>query len=130
MHWPKIGLLLYVVLYFGGMVFATLPALKKHKDDYLYNAVGASGAVSAVLFAFIALHPFEGGIGILFIPISFPPLVFGAIYLAIEWWMDKKGSGNIAHDAHFYGSIFGLLFTFLAIPGSFPRFIQQILSLF
>lgn len=128
-YWPKLGLVFYIVLYFGGMVFATLPALKKHKDNYLYNAVGASGAVSAVLFAFIALHPFEGGIGILFLPFSFPPLVFGAIYLAVEWWMDKRGGGNIAHDAHFYGSIFGFVFTFIAIPGSLSGFFEQILAL-
>ena len=61
--------LLYLFIYFGGVIAATIPSLIKHKDNYSYNSVGASGAVSAVLFSAIAFMPLEGGIGIIFIPL-------------------------------------------------------------
>lgn len=112
------------------MVFATIPGLIKHRDNYNYNSVGASGAVSAVLFATIAFVPFNGGIGILFIPISIPPLVFGILYLIYEIYMQKRGGTNIAHDAHIWGALFGFLFTLIFVPGAFFNFLGQLLALF
>ena len=124
-----LGILYYLLIYVGGIAIATLPAIIKHKDNYNYNSVGASGAVSAVLFATIAFLPFSGGIGIMFIPISIPPLVFGVLYIAYEMYMQKRGGTNIAHDAHIWGAIFGFLFTLLVVPGAFANFIMQLLSL-
>ena len=125
-----LGIAYFLILYIGGMVIATIPAILKHKDNYAYNSVGASGAVSAVLFATIAFVPFNGGIGIMFIPISIPPLVFGVLYIAYEMYIQKRGGTNIAHDAHILGSVFGFLFTLIFVPGAFSNFILQVVSLF
>ena len=125
-----LGMVYYLLLYVGGMTMATVPALVKHRDNYHYNSVGASGAVSAILFSTIAFAPFTGGIGILFIPISIPPLVFGILYIGYEYYMQKRGGTNIAHDAHIWGAIFGFLFTLIFVPHAFLNFISQVLSLF
>jgi len=124
------AILYYLFIYLGGTMAATIPSLIKHKNNYAYNSVGASGAVSSVLFAAIAFMPLSGGIGILFIPISIPPLVFGVLYIAYEMYMDKRGGTNIAHDDHIGGAVFGFLFTLLFVPGAFINFINQIVSYF
>jgi membrane associated rhomboid family serine protease len=108
----NIGYLYYITLYVGGLLFATLPSLKKHGDNPGYLAVGASGAVSAIVFSSIILYP-TGGMGILFIPISIPSFIFGALYLLAEHYMSKKGVTRIAHDAHIGGAFFGIIFTVL-----------------
>ena len=118
-HLNGLGIIFYLLIYIGGMAVATIPSLIKHKDNYNYNSVGASGAVSAVLFSMIAFAPFSGGIGIMFIPYSIPPLVFGVLYLLYEKYMQKRGGTNIAHDAHIWGAIFGFLFTLFSVPDAF-----------
>ncbi len=116
----------YAVLYLGGVLFASLPSYRKHQDDPNYRAVGASGAVSAVLFAQILLLP-TMGVRIMFIPVDMPAWVFGIIYLWYSWYMDKRGGDNVAHDAHFYGAVYGVLFIAVLEPsvvlhlGSFQR---------
>ena len=129
-HLGVLGIVYYLLIYVVGMAVATIPSLLKHKDDYHYNSVGASGAVSAVLFSMIAFAPFSGGIGIMFIPISIPPIVFGVLYLLYEKYMQKKGGTNIAHDAHIWGAIFGFLFTLIFVPDAFANFLSEILSVF
>jgi len=124
------SLLFYLFIYLGGIAAASLPSLIKHKDNYSYNSVGASGAVSAVLFSTIAFMPFDGGIGILFLPFSIPPLIFGVLYMAYEVYMGKRGGTNIAHDAHIGGAVFGFVFTLVFVPGAFSSFIGQVLSVF
>ena len=108
----NIGYLYYITLYVGGLLFATLPSLKKHGDNPGYLAVGASGAVSAIVFSSIILYP-TGGMGLLFIPISIPSFIFGVLYLLAEHYMSKKGGTRIAHDAHIGGAFFGVIFTVL-----------------
>lgn len=125
----SLGLPYYLFLYFGGVAIASLPSLAKHKDNYNYNAVGASGAVSAVLFASIAFMPFTGGIGIIFLPFFIKPLYFGLLYLAYEIYMDKRNNDNVAHDAHTWGAVFGFLFILLFVPGTIQNFINQVLNL-
>jgi membrane associated rhomboid family serine protease len=102
------GKLYFLLLYFGGIIFATLPAFKKHINNPSYNAVGASGAVSAVLFAHILVMPTE--ILYLYFAIPLPSFLFGIGYLWYSVWMDKKSNDNVAHDAHFWGALFGILF--------------------
>jgi membrane associated rhomboid family serine protease len=125
-----LGVIYYLLLYIGGTAVATLPAIIKHKNNYNYNSVGASGAVSAVLFSTIAFVPFSGGIGIMFIPFTISPLIFGVLYLAYEMYMQRRGGTNIAHDAHIWGAIFGFLFTLIFVPQAFSNFIMQVISLF
>ena len=128
-HMGGLGIAYYLIIYIGGLVTATIPALLKHRDNYNYNSVGASGAVSAVLFSTIAFVPFSGGIGIMFLPITIPPLVFGVLYLLYEMYMQKRGGTNIAHDAHIWGALFGFIFTLVFVPDAFVNFISEVLSL-
>jgi membrane associated rhomboid family serine protease len=123
------GSLFFLLLYLGGVLFATLPAYKKHRDNHYYNSVGASGAVSAVLFASIVLLP-TNSIYLFFIPIPIPAFIFGVLYLWYENYMDKRSQDNVAHDAHFWGALFGVVFTLLAVPNSFLNFVSQVTDFF
>ncbi|MEA3445288.1 MAG: rhomboid family intramembrane serine protease [Bacteroidota bacterium] len=107
-NWMDYPMLNFALLYFGGIVISSLLTLKKHKDNYYYNSVGASGAVSAVVFTGIFFDPwrkiyFYGIIGL-------PGIVLGLLYLAYSYYMGKKGGGYINHDAHILGAVYGLLF--------------------
>lgn len=116
----------FVMLYIGGILFSNIWSLIKYRNDYFYNAVGASGAVSAVLFTFIFLNPWE--VLYLFAIIPIPGIVFGAAYLIYSYHMVKRKTDNIAHDAHFLGAVFGLLFPIILKPGLFTRFIELLLK--
>jgi membrane associated rhomboid family serine protease len=109
------GILYYILLYVGGTALSTLPSYGKHKDDYSYTAVGASGAVSAVVFASIIFAPLSK-IYLFPIPIGIPAIIFGVLYLIYSGYMGKKNVDNIGHDAHFWGAIFGFVFTILLKP--------------
>jgi membrane associated rhomboid family serine protease len=105
--------LLYIMLYAIGIVVASLPDYFKYKEVYGYRALGASGAVSAVLFSVILLAPSEELKVFLAIPI--PAWLFGILYLAFSAYMAKRGNDNIGHSAHFWGGVFGLVFTYIAV---------------
>ena len=110
-------------------MFSVLASFGKHKDDFGYNAVGASGAVSAVVFASIIFYP-TGKIFLFFIPIGIPAFIFGIIYLVYSAYMANRNVGNIGHDAHFWGAIFGAMFTVTLKPTLFMSCIEQIKDLF
>ena len=120
-----LGELYFIGLYFGGIVFATLPAFKKHSDNTMYRSVGASGAVSAVLFAFILINP-KVPLSLMFIPIPIPGYIFGVLYLAFESYSNKKGRTNIAHDAHIAGAFFGIIYMAILNFEFVTRFFHQI----
>lgn len=115
----------YLLLYVGGLAISIAPAFGKHKDNHYYNAVGASGAVSAVLFSSIVFDPMNK-IFLMFIPIGIPAVVFGVLYLVYSAYMDKKAKDNIGHDAHFWGGIFGFGITIALKPDLFLHFFYQI----
>ncbi len=119
------GYLFYFLLYLGGVIFSVLYDFGKHKNDMYYNSVGASGAVSAVLFASILFHP-TGGIYIFPIPFAIPAWLFGILYLVYSAYMGKRGQDNVGHDAHFFGALFGIVFTAIIVPGILTRFIEQL----
>ncbi len=125
MYFPLKADFYYSLLYLGGLMLSVAPAFGKHKNDVFYNAIGASGAVSAVLFASIILYP-AGKIMLLFIPIPIPAPVFGVLYIAYEYYMGKRGGDNIGHDAHLWGAIFGVVFTLALKPSLFLNFLDQI----
>ncbi len=118
------GRVVFTLLYIGGFLFATLPAYKKHSDNPGYNSLGASGAVSAVLLAYILLFPLHK-LSLLFIPIPIPAFIMGILLFAYESYMNKKGGTRIAHDAHIYGAIFGLLFIAIANFQFIGHFIKE-----
>ncbi|MEZ4938728.1 MAG: rhomboid family intramembrane serine protease [Crocinitomicaceae bacterium] len=112
----NIGYMYFSLLYVGGAAFATLPSLIRRRHDRGYFSLGASGAVSAVVFAFILLNP-GAKMGLLFIPIMAPAYIFGAVYLLAEYLLSKQNRTGIAHDAHFAGAIYGIIFTFATNHG-------------
>jgi membrane associated rhomboid family serine protease len=105
-----LGKLMFILLYLSGLAAASLPDYLKHKDSYHFRSLGASGAVSAVIFASIVILP-TVKIGLIFLPIGIPGYIFAVLYLAISYYLDKRGGSNINHGAHMWGAIYGLLFT-------------------
>jgi|SRR5690554_4424319 len=122
---PTYGRLIYILLYVSALPISSLMDYFKHKDNQYYLAVGASGAVSAVIFASILIHP-NGGIFIFPIPFAIPAYVFGPLFLAFSAYMSQNSNSNIGHAAHFYGAVYGLIFTAIAIPRAIPFFIEQV----
>ena len=103
------GKALYAVMYITALVACLLPTYFKHKNDYYYRSLGASGAVSAVIFIGIVLNP-TMGMSIFPIPINIPAFVFGPLYLIVSAYLSKKGRGNINHSAHIWGALYGIIF--------------------
>jgi len=116
----------YLLLYFGGILASNIWSLIKNKNNYYYNAVGASGAVSAVLFATIFFQPWEPLYLFAILPI--PGILFAFGYLFYSYQMSKKQKDNVAHDAHFLGAVFGFVFPILLKPELFDRFIDNLFS--
>ena len=125
LHFPGKSSFYFILLYAGALLLSIIPAFGKHKNDVYYNAVGASGAVSAIVFSSILLYP-SGKIFLFLIPVAIPAPLFGILYLAYEAYMSKRGKDNIGHDAHFWGAIFGLVYTIALKPGLVPLFFQQL----
>lgn len=114
---------MFVVMYLAGIVAASLPSFMKNKDNAYYRSLGASGGVAGVLFSFIYFAPWQI-IYIWFIPV--PGILAGVGYLAYSAYMSKKGAGNINHDAHFWGAVFGFLFTLIFSHDYGRIFFQQL----
>jgi len=106
-----VGRWYYLLMYISALVVCLLPTYFNNKNNYHYRSLGASGAVSAVIFAFIFLNPLQG-IGLIFLPREFmiPGFIFGFLYLILSSYLDKKGGGNINHSAHIWGSVYGIVF--------------------
>ena len=104
------GSVAFILLYVGGLLFSILPTYLKEKNNYYYKGLGASGAVSAMVFAYILINPMNF-MGILFIPIMLPAFLFGFIFVFISIYLDKKEVGGINHSAHITGGLFGIIFT-------------------
>jgi len=107
------GKLLYLAMYVLALGACLIPTYNKNKENYHYRSLGASGAVSAVIFASILLNPLMG-MGLFFIPVFIAAFLFGFIYLAVSSWLDRKGGGNINHSAHIFGALFGVGFMIIA----------------
>ena len=110
-----LGAVLSVVLYVSALAISSLGDLVKYRDNWNYNALGASGAVSAVLFASILFAP-KMGIYIYLIPIPVPGYIFAPLYLLYCWYMAKRNMDNIGHTAHFWGAVYGILFPIICKP--------------
>ncbi len=121
---PK-GLLYYLLFYVGGVLFSVLFDYGKYKNNVYYSAVGASGAVSAVVFSSILIYP-TGGIYLFPIPFAIPSWLFGILYLAYSAYMQRRGSDHVGHSAHFWGAVFGMLFTVALLPGVLHNFFFQL----
>lgn len=134
MIYGKMGKALYIIMYLTSLVVCLLPTYFAHRNNYYYRSLGASGAVSAVIFIGIFLNP-TMGMGIFPIPFHIPAFIFGPLYLGISAYLAKKGHGNINHSAHIWGAVYGIVF--LAVTSQFltefrpvGRFVEEVTNYF
>lgn len=113
----------YLALYIGALIVSNIPTYIKHRNDAGYRSLGASGAVSAVLFAFILLSPWQR-IYVIVFPI--PAIIYGGLFLFYSAYMSRKGGDHVNHDAHFYGALFGMLFTIAVRPDVVNVFLNEL----
>ncbi len=117
--------LTYPLFYLAALAVSILPSYLKHRHDANYVSLGASGAVTAVLFAFILLSPWTL-IFVFFIPV--PAIIYAVFYVGYSLWMDRRGGDRINHSAHLSGAAFGVLFMVMMAPEVLGFFWQQLLS--
>jgi membrane associated rhomboid family serine protease len=121
----NLGNLYFLLLYIPALGVSVIPSYFKNKADYSYNAVGASGAISAVVYVSIILNP-TMSMGLIFIPIPMPAWVFGALYLAYTIIMSKKENTRIGHSAHLWGAVYGMVYLLLVEPRLYLWFFNQV----
>ena len=119
--------LYFLALYVPAMIISVIPSFLKNRNNVFYNSVGASGAVSAVVYASIIIAP-NSELYLFLIPFAIPAWIFGIVYLIYTIVMDKRGDSKIGHSAHLWGAIYGLVFMLIAEPQVYINFINQIFS--
>ena len=107
------------MLYVTSLFVCLLPTYFKNRNNYNYRSLGASGAVSAVVFAGLMLAP-DVQVGFFILPPIIPGFIFGPLYLLVSALLDRKGGTNINHSAHFWGALYGVLF--IIVAGRFVGF--------
>ncbi len=110
-----VGVVKFVLIYLASLLVGNLLSFYFHKEEYHYSAVGASGAVTGVLYSAILFFP-DMGLYLFFIPIAIPAWIFGLLYLLYSIYGMKSRMGNIGHDAHFGGAIAGYVLTIAFVP--------------
>jgi membrane associated rhomboid family serine protease len=118
------GTLLYIFMYLAAIIISDIPTLIKYKDVPNYNSLGASGAVSAVVFSSILFSPMTELC--LYGILCLPGFIFGVIYIIYSYYQGKRMADNINHDAHLFGALFGAVFTIILWPQVIPNFIDQL----
>ncbi len=119
----EVGVWVYPVFYVSALVVSILPTYLKNQKNPNYLSLGASGAVSAILFAYILLRPWSI-IGVFFIPM--PAILFAVLYVGYSIWMDRRGGDRINHSAHLSGAAYGVLFMLVMEPRVLGHFLQQL----
>lgn len=117
---------LFPLLYILAIPASSLISLSSHKDDPFYTAVGASGAVNAVVFSYILINPLSNIYIFFAIPIK--AIIFAVLYLAYSWYMAKRNRDHIGHEAHISGAIFGLIYTIATVPDVLKHFVYQFVN--
>lgn len=124
---PSMGRIMYLVMYLLAIVAGDLPTLMRHKDNPAYASIGASGAVSAVVFIFILLYPWE--MLYLYGVLPIPAIVGGVLYLIYSSWASRHRNDRIDHMAHFYGAVFGIVFMIATKPVVLSHFFSKVSEL-
>lgn len=120
----SVGAILYVILFITAVIVANIPTTLKYKDSPHYNSLGASGAVSALVLAFILNDPLQELELYFFIPI--PGYLLGVLFIIYSVVMSKRNVDNINHDAHLFGALYGMIFMLVLRPETFSHFINQL----
>ncbi len=115
----------YLLFYLSALVVSILPSYLKNQKNPNYLSLGASGAVSAILFAFILVSPWSL-IFVFFIPA--PAILYAVFYVGYSIWMDKKGGDNVNHSAHLAGAAYGVMFMLFMEPGLLQHFLQAVMN--
>ncbi len=127
-HWVYLydnqGYLYYFGLFFGGIIISDIPTFLKNKNNPAYNSLGASGGVSAVVFASILYFPISDIC--LYAIFCLPGFILGSLFLIYSYYAGKKGGDTINHYAHFYGAVFGIGYAFFVQPTAIFSFWQQL----
>ncbi len=118
-----LGSVHFIALYVLGIVVSDIPTVFKNRNNKHYNSLGASGAVSAVVFACILFLPLRDIC--LYGVLCFPRVVLGFLYLVYSFYSSKKSKDGINHDAHLYGALFGVAYCLVFYPDSLRIFIEQ-----
>lgn len=124
MFGPVQGRIIFLLMYLITIVAASLSTHFKHKDNPHYSALGASGATSGIMFSFIIFQPWATLL--LFLVIPCPAIIAAVLYLVYSSWASKKSRDNIGHEAHFYGAVFGFLFTIAVAPEQILEFVERL----
>jgi len=120
------GTFYYLFLFIVGIIVADIPTYLKHRNNSGYNSLGASGGVSAVLFAAFLFAPLMRIC--LYFFICMPGFIFAILFLGYSFYQGKRGGGYVNHSAHLYGAIFGMVFMAVVYPSSVPNFFAQIMT--
>ena len=118
------GPFFFVLLYVSSIALASLTTITRYRNNEDYSAVGASGAVSAIVFTYIFFAPLEKIYFYLVLPI--PGILFGVLYLAYSSYMSRRNKDNINHAAHFWGAVMGFVFPILLEPSLFLVFLENL----
>jgi membrane associated rhomboid family serine protease len=117
--------LVYVLYYILGIIVANIPSYIKNRNNSNYSSLGASGAISAIVFTAIIVNPWASIY--LFFALKIPAVIYGVLFLGISAYMSRKGGGNINHDAHLWGALFGIVFPLLFHPELGTNFIYMLM---
>ena len=119
----RLGPLGFAIFYVGGLVVSILPTFLKNRNNSNYHSLGASGAVSAVLFAFILIEPWAR---IVVFVVPMPAILYAILYIVYSIYMDRRGVGNVNHSAHLWGAAYGVIFTAIMEPRVLPHFFSAL----
>ncbi len=118
------GVVLYLVMYLTAIIISELPSYFRHKENRYYRSLGASGGVSAVIFAYILFFPTN--MLYLFGIVPIPGFLLGILFIIYSYYQGKQMGGRVNHDAHLYGALYGLIFAVVLAPGAVTGFFEQI----
>ncbi len=116
----------FALFYLGALIIAVLPSFWQNRHNRQWATLGASGAVSAVLFAYILFEPWNL-IFVFFIPV--PAIIFAVLYVAYSVWADKQRRDNVNHSAHLWGAAYGVIVTLMLEPKLLQHFLNQLINI-